>query len=421
MRRQRLEILTPERLGTYQIIQLLAAGGMAEIFLAKKAGPGGFEKRVVVKRIAKKLLGDPEVLSMFLDEARVQALLDHPNIVQIYELGEEKGAYYIAMEFVPGATLRWVIDNAVAVDRPVPVQHALRICSDVLAGLHFAHERRDSRGRPIGLIHRDISPVNVLVSRAGVAKVCDFGVAKSKLQSVMTRVGIVKGKFRYMSPEQITGAPLDRRADVFAVGTVLWEMLAGRRLFDQQPEEAVVSVIRSGDYPSVLEFRPHLPPIVDRILKTALDARPERRFQGAREFELALERVLRLLPKGSNSLLLAEYLAAELEGTAGLEKEEEEDADAALLSGSFLALDPPLPQKRAALTRPIATEPSGRVHRASGPGKVLAVMLLLPLSLFTLLGLLIEKIARTVYGPGPDLDTDRVRATQEPPPRSPEI
>src|SRR5688572_4027993 len=169
---------------------------------------------------------------MFVDEARVQAHLDHPNIVQIYDFGEEKGSYYMAMELVHGATLRWVIDNATAVRRPIPMQHALRIAADVLCGLHYAHERTDDENTPLKLIHRDISPVNVLMSRAGIAKLCDFGVAKSELQRVMTRAGIVKGKFRYMSPEQINAEPLDRRADVFAVGTVLWEMLVGRRLFD---------------------------------------------------------------------------------------------------------------------------------------------------------------------------------------------
>lgn len=392
-RKNSMPLLTPDHLGSYDIIQMLAAGGMAEIFLAKKIGPGGFEKRVVVKRITKKLLGDDEVLAMFLDEARVQALLDHPNIVQIYELGEEKGSYYIAMEFVPGATLRWVIDNATAAERPVPLRHVLRIISDLLAGLHYAHERRDPRGRHIGLIHRDISPVNVLVSRAGVAKVCDFGVAKSKLQSVMTRVGIVKGKFRYMSPEQISGAPIDRRTDIFAVGIVLFEILAGRRLFDQQPEEAVASVIRSGKYPSVLDFRPNLPPVLDRILRTALALKPEHRFQSAKNFQQALERVLRLLPKGSNTLLLAEYIADELEGTAGLKKEAVEDEDDELLSGSFLALDPPLPAKKKERPNKVKAKPVNRpLRQASAAAQILAAMVIFPLGLFAGLGALVELI-----------------------------
>jgi len=414
-------MLTPERLGTYEIIQLLAAGGMAEIFLARKTGPGGFEKRVVVKRIAKKLLGDREVEAMFLDEARVQALLDHPNIVQIYELGEEKGAYYIAMEFVPGATLRWVIDNATAVGRPVPLSHALRIASDVLAGLHFAHERRDARGQPLGLIHRDISPVNVLVSRAGVAKVCDFGVAKSKLQSVMTRVGIVKGKFRYMSPEQVEGRPLDRRADIFAVGTVLFEILAGRRLFDQNPEEAVVSVIRSGNYPSVLEFRRDLPRTIDKVLRTALDPDPEKRFQSTRAFALTLEHLLDQLPQSSNSVQLAEYLGAELEGTAGLTGSRTSD-DPSLMTGSFLALDPPVPasRPRQATAAPIyPTEPSKRLRRASASGKVLAAVILIPTLLFTLLGFLLEAVLRALFPARGAEATDMIRTHD--PDRSPRL
>jgi len=405
-------VLSPERLGDYEIIQLLAAGGMAEIFLARKTGPGGFEKRVVIKRIAKKLLGDREVEAMFLDEARVQALLDHPNIVQIYELGEEKGSYYIAMEFVPGATLRWVIDNAVAVDRPVPLQHALRIISDLLAGLHYAHQKRDAKGRPLGLIHRDISPVNVLVSRAGVAKVCDFGVAKSKLQSVMTRVGIVKGKFRYMAPEQVEGRILDCRADVFAVGTVLWEMLAGRRLFNQDPEEEVVSVIRAGVYPSVQQFRPDIPRAIDRVLGMALHIKPDKRFANAGEFALALEQILRRLPKGSSTVSLADYLASELEGTASLEKPLSVDQhDLALLSGSFLALDPPLPQKqpsaRASLPALRPVRPPAVLRRASVPGKLLTAVLLLPTLAFTLVGLALEGLVVLVRMASGRRATDR--------------
>lgn len=338
--------LAPEIVGGYQITQLLAAGGMAEIYLARKVGPGGFEKRVVLKRIAKKLLGDREIEAMFLDEARVQALLDHPHVVQIHDMGVDKGSYWIAMEFVSGATLRWVVDNANAVGRPIPMSHAMRIISDVLNGLHYAHELADAKGRPLNLIHRDISPVNVLVSRTGCAKLCDFGVAKSRLQSVMTRVGIVKGKFRYMAPEQVNAAPLDRRADIFAVGAVLWEILAGRRLFDQQPEDAVVDAIRSGEYPSVREFRSEVPRAVDRMLKRALDPDPDKRYATGRDFQLACEELLRLLPESSNAASLGEYIVSELEGTAGLStvpKDGQIADESGLLAANFELLDPPLP------------------------------------------------------------------------------
>jgi serine/threonine-protein kinase len=336
-----------EQVGPYQVIQLLAAGGMAEIFLARKTGPGGFEKRLVLKRISKKLLGDSEIESMFVDEARVQSRLDHANVVQIYDFGEDKGSYYMAMEFVAGATLRWVIDNANAVHRPVPVHHALRIASDVLSGLHYAHELEDEdTGESLGLIHRDISPVNILVARGGQAKLCDFGVAKSQLQSMLTRVGIVKGKFRYMSPEQLNGEKLDRRADVFAVGICLWEMLTGRRLFNQDSEDDVVDAIRSGDYPSASDYRSDLPPAVERVLRRAIAFSPESRFRSAREFQLGCEELLRLLPRSSNSVLLGEYVSRELDGLAGLAPDRSRprspESDSVFGTG-FEALDPPVP------------------------------------------------------------------------------
>jgi eukaryotic-like serine/threonine-protein kinase len=340
-------MLTTQNVGPYEVLQLLAAGGMAEVFLARKGGPGGFEKQLVIKRVAKKLLGDREIEDMFLDEARVHARLDHPNIVQIYDFGEDKGSYYIAMELVAGATLRWVIDNATAVRRPMPVPHALRIASDVLAGLHCAHELTDAQtGAPLHLIHRDISPVNILVARSGQAKVCDFGVAKSAVQRVLTRVGIVKGKFRYMSPEQLNGEPLDRRADLFAVGVCLWELLVGRRLFDDGDEAQVVSAIRGGDYPSPSAFRADVPRALDRVLRRALAPDRDHRFKSARAFQLACEELLRLLPRSSNAVLLGEYLGRELDGIAGLAadrgrlKAPESDS---LVGTGFEALDPPVP------------------------------------------------------------------------------
>lgn len=349
-----------ERVGPYEVTELLAAGGMAEIFLGRKMGPGGFEKQLVIKRITKKLIGDREIESMFLDEARVQALLDHPNVVQIYDFGEERGSYFIAMELVRGATLRWIIDNATAVQRQIPLQHALRIVGDVLSGLHHAHERAGEDGAPLNLIHRDISPVNILVARNGVAKLCDFGVAKSGLQSVMTRVGIVKGKFRYMSPEQINAEALDRRADVFAVGTVLWEMLVGRRLFDHQSEDDVVAAIRAGNYPAPSDLRPGLPRVVDRILRRALHPARDRRFRSAREFQLACEEVLRMLPQASNSVLVGEYVSSELDGTAGLgvpsrRRKSSSETDSLLASG-FEALDPPVPSSPTRISAPPTTD-----------------------------------------------------------------
>ncbi|MBI1944073.1 MAG: serine/threonine protein kinase [Deltaproteobacteria bacterium] len=390
-----------ERVGPYEVTELLAAGGMAEIFLGHKDGPGGFEKQLVIKRIAKKLLGDREIEHMFVDEARVQALLDHPNIVQIYDFGEDRGSYYLAMELVRGATLRWVIDNAAAVRRPIPMQHALRIAADVLCGLHYAHERADDNGAALKLIHRDISPVNVLISRAGIAKLCDFGVAKSEIQRVMTRAGIVKGKFRYMSPEQLNAEPLDRRADLFAVGTVLWEMLSGKRLFDQANEDEVVAAIRKGDYPAPSELRPGIPRPIDRILRKALHTNRERRFKSAREFQLACEEILRMLPSASNSVLVGEYVSAELDGTAGLgvptrRRQYTPENDSMLASG-FEVLDPPVPSSPTTISNPpppeYGDEGSDRVAPPPGVvGRLAGALLVAPAAVFGGIGKAIEGV-----------------------------
>lgn len=409
-----------ETIGPYDVVQLLAAGGMAEVYLARKLGPGGFEKRVVVKRIAKQLLGDREIERMFLDEARVHARLDHPNIVQIHDFGEDRGAYFIAMEFVAGATLRWVIDNATAVRRPVPLQHALRIISDVLAGLHYAHELVDEdTEEPLELVHRDISPVNVLLSRSGVAKLCDFGVAKSGLQSVYTQVGIVKGKFRYMSPEQLSGERVDRRADVFAAGACLWEMLVGRRLFDHATEEQAIEAIRAGDYPPPSAYRPELPRAVDRVIRKALAPEPERRFRSARAFQLACEELLRLLPRGSNAVLLGEYLSRELDGIAGLAPDRRRAPAVereSLMGTSFTLLDPAVPLSP---TRIVPYEDSVYDEEAEEAdayapptplGRLGSLLLMAPAAAFTGVARGIEVISRAI-APAPKEEPVRLTRT----------
>ena len=393
-----------ERIGPYEVTELPAAGGMAEIFVGRKTGPGGFEKPLVLKRIHKKLLGDREIEAMFVDEARIQALLDHPHIVQIYDFGEDRGSYFIAMEYIAGCTVRWVIDNANAVRRPVPIQHALRIAADVLCGLHYAHDRADDDGQPLRLIHRDISPVNVLVARSGQAKLLDFGVAKSELQRVMTRAGIVKGKFRYMSPEQLNAENLDRRADVFAVGCVLWELLVGRRLFDTPSEDDVVTAIRGGNYPDPSDFRPTVPKGVDRILRRALHPNREKRYKTARDFHLAVEEALRQFPAASNAVLVGEYVSAELDGTVA--EYSTRTAVRAIhddpLASGFEMLDPPVPSAPTMITlppQPVAddvddTDSRSRHRPAPGTiGRLLGATLMAPAALFSGVGFGVERIA----------------------------
>jgi serine/threonine-protein kinase len=395
-----------QKIGPYAVEKLLASGGMAEIYLAKKRGPGGFEKSLVIKRITKKLLGNPEIEAMFLDEARVQSLLDHPNVVQIYDFGEAGGAYYMAMEFVAGATLRWVIDNALAVKRPIPVGHALRLASDILAGLNHAHQRKDKKGKRLGLIHRDISPVNILVARNGVAKLCDFGVAKSELQSVMTQVGMVKGKFRYMAPEQIQGRRLDHRADIFAVGVVLWEMLTGRRLFNQSREQDAVDAIIGGHFPAASKYRRDVPRPVDRLLRRALAADPRRRFKTARRFQLACEDLLRMMPETSNAALLADYVCAELDGTASLVPDRKRkggfDHDVSVAM-AFEMLDPPVPKHPTRIRAPEPAEDSVVEELPPAPrrvSKLVGGLLVLPLLPFLAVARTLAALVR-VFKPSP--------------------
>jgi serine/threonine protein kinase len=394
-----------ERIGPYEVTELLAAGGMAEIFLGRKTGPGGFEKPLVVKRIHKKLLGDREIEAMFVDEARVQALLDHPHIVQIYDFGEDRGSYYIAMEYIAGATLRWVVDNAAAVRRPVPVQHALRIAADVLAGLHYAHEMSDEDEQPLRLIHRDISPVNILVARSGQAKLCDFGVAKSELQRVMTRVGIVKGKFRYMAPEQLNAEPIDRRVDLFAVGAVLWETLVGRRLFDHPSEDDAVAAIRAGNYPDVSDLRADVPKAMDRLLRRALHPNRDKRYRTARDFQLHLEELLRLMPAPSNAVLVGEYVSAELDGSEAeyssrTQLRPTQDPDA-LMSTGFEMLDPPVPSAPTLISLPAtaADDDSDATPSDRPPpttlGRLIGASLVAPAVMFSGVGLGVEKLVAT--------------------------
>lgn len=413
----------PEKIGPYEVTELLAAGGMAEIFVGKKTGPGGFEKPLVVKRIHKKLLGDREIEAMFVDEARVQALLDHPHIVQIYDFGEDRGSYFIAMEYISGATLRWVIDNANAVRRPVPIQHALRIAADVLCGLHYAHERIDDDGQPLKLIHRDISPVNVLVARSGQAKLCDFGVAKSEIQRVMTRAGIVKGKFRYMSPEQLNAEPLDRRADVFAVGCVLWELLVGRRLFDHPNEDDVVTAIRGGNYPDASDLRAGLPKAIDKILRRALHPNRDKRFKSAREFHLALEECLKLLPASSNAVLVGEYVSAELDGTVAeyssrTQKRPAPEQQDAFMATGFEMLDPPVPSSPTMISLPpqAAVDDPDTSHDRPPPttiGRLIGASLMAPAALFSGVGVTVEKLVGMFSSKRKNQPTVRVTRTRQ--------
>ncbi|HYV48397.1 MAG TPA: serine/threonine-protein kinase [Myxococcaceae bacterium] len=267
--------------GSYRILRRIARGGMAEVYLAVKGGPGGVEKVVVLKRILPELSEVDEFVQVFLDEARIAARLDHPNIAHIYDLGESQSQYYLAMEYLPGDDLASVIQQCQRSQKLAPIEFAAEVVASACAGLHFAHTLVDGSGRPLNVVHRDVSPSNVVVTYLGEVKVIDFGIARAESNLVRTGAGKPKGKTLYMSPEQASGQPLDRRSDVFSIGIVLHELLTTRRLFRRPTEDETLQAVLADriDAPSAL--RPEIPAELDRICMKAL-ARPlHERYQSA--------------------------------------------------------------------------------------------------------------------------------------------
>ena len=232
------------RLGKYRLVRRLAVGGVAEVYLAVAEGLSGFEKRVVLKRLMPEHARDPELLSMFLDEARLMALLHHPHITEVYDIGAQDGEYFFALEHVDGCDLRDLLDAQAG--RPLPLAAALTVVVAVAEGLDHAHGQRSRDGNLLGVVHRDVTPSNVLCGREGEVKLADFGVAKWTAQRSRTEQGTIKGKFAYMSPEQCRAEPLDRRSDVFALGVILYELTTGSKPFAGESEFEVLSAIVAG-------------------------------------------------------------------------------------------------------------------------------------------------------------------------------
>lgn len=278
------------QIGKYQMIQKLATGGMAEVFLAKSAGPMGFEKSLVVKRILPHLATEPSFVDMFLSEARLAAQLNHPNIVQIFDFGEADDTYFIAMEYIDGVNLREVIRRAGAVGLALPLAFCARVISAACEGLAFAHDCIDpATNLPMNIIHRDISPDNILLSRQGSVKIVDFGIAKAAGMSPHTQTGVLKGKLAYMPPEQLRNEPLDRRADVYALGIVLYELLTGFKPFRASSEAALLQAILSEPEVPVEQRRSDVPEPLQRILSRAISKDREKRYPDCPSFQADLE------------------------------------------------------------------------------------------------------------------------------------
>lgn len=301
-------LTTVEHLGKYQLDRRLATGGMAELFLARHSGPGGFEKTVVIKRLFQNLAESQELVDMFLQEARIAARLNHPNCVQIYDLGEEDGQYFIAMEYIQGPDLMAIQRRARRMGQPIPMPLAVYIMSLVCRGLHHAHELRDGSGKKYGLVHRDVSPHNVLVTYNGDVKLVDFGVAKATTHAAATQAGVLKGKFAYMSPEHCDGAPLDARADVFSAGILLHELLTRRRLFRRNTDFATMRAVMEDAVPLPSSLVDDIPAGLDEAAIKCLDRSRDQRHQSAQELQLALEATIRESGWRTGPLEVAAYI-----------------------------------------------------------------------------------------------------------------
>ena len=294
--------MEPARLGPYRLGRRLAAGGMAEVFAATREGAAGFEKQVALKRILPHLVDDPELVEMFLDEARLASKLTHANVAQVFDFGEADGSFFIVMEWIRGKDLRRVMRAAAEAGVAVtPVQAAL-VGQGVARALACAHGLEDDHGRPLGLVHRDVSPQNVLVSFDGEVKLTDFGIAKIATGRSRTAVGVIKGKCAYMSPEQARGEALDGRTDLFALGVVLWELLAGQPLFTGRSDPEILRAVERFEAPPLQSVRPEVPADLEAVVVRALGKDPAGRFATAGRMAAALGDVV-LAHAGSSEAL----------------------------------------------------------------------------------------------------------------------
>jgi len=297
----------------YEEIQKLDAGGMAEVIIARAVGAAGITKKVAIKRVLPHLATNEKFVRMFLDEARVGMRLSHANIVQTFDVGNDGGTYFIVMEFVDGVSLKRVLDTLRSQGRVVPVGTGVYIAAEVARGLAYAHGAVDEQGRSLGIVHRDVSPPNILLSQQGEVKVTDFGLAKAASQLEHTDPGVVKGKFSYLSPEAIDGLEVDGRADVFALGVVLFELLAGRRLFLGETDYQTVQLVSRCHIPPLSVLNPSVPQLLDDIVHRALARDRRHRYQDADEFAEALTSFLYAASLRATSKHVAD-LVAEVQG-----------------------------------------------------------------------------------------------------------
>jgi TonB family protein len=299
----------PDRFGQYELLEKIASGGMAELFRARRTGVEGFQKIVAIKKILPHIADNDEFITMFADEAKLAAQLNHPNIVHIYDLGKiQAGGYFIAMEYVEGTDLKTILHSAREVELPPPVPLAVYVAGKVASALDYAHRRRDGKGEELHIVHRDVSPQNILISHEGEIKLCDFGIAKADRKVSRTESGSLKGKLQYMSPEQAWGKPIDHRSDLFSLGSVLHEMLTGKRLFQGDSDLVVLELVRKAEVDPPSRVNADVSPGLDAIVLKALAREPDARYATGSEMLRDLESVLYSYSPAPGSADLAIYL-----------------------------------------------------------------------------------------------------------------
>jgi serine/threonine-protein kinase len=365
----------PQRIDRYDLVAEIASGGMATVFLANLSGVGGFRRFVAIKRLHPHLAREQEFVEMFLDEARLAAGIHHPHVVPILEVGASERGYYLVMEYIEGDTLARLLARAATSGNRLPASIGTRIVVEMLTGLHAAHELRDEQNNPTELVHRDVSPQNILVGIDGTTRITDFGVARAASRLSATRAGQLKGKIAYMAPEQAMGDPsVDRRADVFSSGIVLWEVLAARRLFKAENEAATLSRVISEPIPDIREINPKIDPDVAAIVMTALQRDRDLRYATCQDFADDLEAAA----QAAGALATSREVAAYVTGVIGQEIAQQREAVRAWLARSEPSQARPdvlesghasVPPSRSGLPMVgVGAEQSGMVSTQADPG-----------------------------------------------------
>ena len=295
-------------LGHYKLIEKIAQGGMAEIYKAETYDPNGLKRHVVIKRILPHVASHQEFIDMLIDEAKIAVLFNHGNIAQIYDLAKIGSDYFIVMEYVEGKTLQHIFKRAEALKQKIPIPYCLFFISELCAGLSYMHRKTDASGKSLNVVHRDISPQNIIVTFSGNVKIIDFGIAKAEDKLTVTESGVLKGKFAYMSPEQAVGDDLDARSDIFAAGIILWELIAAERLFRRKNNKETLKAVKKADVPALADYNPAVPKELDKAVRKALARSLRKRYSDAADLQADLTRILHTHYPDFQPSLVSTYL-----------------------------------------------------------------------------------------------------------------